>query len=428
VPWSSTTRWSHYRLWAPEFFTLGSVRFLLPRIAALVLGCALLAAPSATAGGGSLDPIRPEPFPQTSDGVKGAIAAPMPRYLRGVATTTVRAKWVVAPGVTYTRWGQTDSRGPIRAHLLTIDLSTPGLALDYGSPGRVRRTDQVTDILARHQAIAGVNGDFFDIGDTGAPLGLGQDRQAGFLHAPRGGWNSAFFLDAKGRPDIGYLPLNMQVLHRPNLAITNVNSPEIRPGGIGIYTSKWGPTAGYRVTGGQQQKVRMVRVVNQRVVEIKNKLTVNKPINGFLMIGRGEGAKRLAGLRKGSKVLLRGRLQGGPTMAITGNKFLILDGVVQVINDREMHPRTAVGIDRDTGEVLLLLIDGRQSFSRGYTMVELAELMQDLGADEALNLDGGGSSTMVARGPNGGMGVVNSPSDGVQRSVANAIEVTYRAP
>jgi exopolysaccharide biosynthesis protein len=127
-------------------------------------------------------------------------------------------------------------------------------------------------------------------------------------------------------------------------------------------------------------------------------------------------------------VLLRGRLQGGPTMAITGNKFLILDGVVQVINDREMHPRTAIGIDRDTGEVLMLLIDGRQSFSRGYTMVELAELMQDLGADEALNLDGGGSSTMVARGPSGGMGVVNSPSDGAERMVANAIEVTYKAP
>ncbi|MDP2773146.1 MAG: phosphodiester glycosidase family protein, partial [Nocardioides sp.] len=215
---------------------------------------------------------------------------------------------------------------------------------------------------------------------------------------------------------------------RPRLAITNVNSPEVRPGGIGIYTKKWGRTSGYRVTGGQQRKVRMVRVVNHRVVEIKNRLPANTRIKGFLMIGRGEGAKRLAGLRKGSKVLLRGRLQGGPRMAITGNKFLIRDGLVEVINDREMHPRTAIGIDRDTNEVLLLVIDGRQRFSRGYTMVELAEMMQDLGADEALNLDGGGSSTMVARGPQGGMGVVNSPSDGGERMVANAIEVTYRAP
>ncbi len=87
-----------------------------------------------------------------------------------------------------------------------------------------------------------------------------------------------------------------------------------------------------------------------------------------------------------------------------------------------------MGIDHDTGEVLILAIDGRQSFSRGYTMVELANMMIDLGADDALNLDGGGSTTMVARKSNGSTGVVNSPSDGFERSVANALEVTYTRP
>ena len=93
-----------------------------------------------------------------------------------------------------------------------------------------------------------------------------------------------------------------------------------------------------------------------------------------------------------------------------------------------MHPRTAVGIDHDTGEVLLLVVDGRSVASRGYTMVELANLMVDLGADEALNLDGGGSSTMVARVAGGARRVVNTPSDGFLRRVANALEVTYKAP
>ena len=115
-------------------------------------------------------------------------------------------------------------------------------------------------------------------------------------------------------------------------------------------------------------------------------------------------------------------------MAITGNKILINDGVVTVVDDREMHPRTAIGIDRETNQLLLLVVDGRQSFSRGYTMVELANRMIDLGADEALNLDGGGSSTMVAKKENGLVGVVNYPSDGGQRSVPNGLEVTYTAP
>ena len=101
---------------------------------------------------------------------------------------------------------------------------------------------------------------------------------------------------------------------------------------------------------------------------------------------------------------------------------------MKVVDDRELHPRTAIGIGRDMHRILLLVIDGRQQFSRGYTMVELAEMMMELGADEALNLDGGGSSTMIARRPNGAVKVINSPSDGVERSVPNGVSITYRAP
>ena len=96
-------------------------------------------------------------------------------------------------------------------------------------------------------------------------------------------------------------------------------------------------------------------------------------------------------------------------MAISGNHFLVHDGIIRVVDDRELHPRTAVGVDADTGEVLLLVVDGRSSRSRGYTMVELANLMIDLGADEAVNLDGGGSSTMVARNREGKVAVLEQP-------------------
>jgi exopolysaccharide biosynthesis protein len=54
--------------------------------------------------------------------------------------------------------------------------------------------------------------------------------------------------------------------------------------------------------------------------------------------------------------------------------------------------------------------------------------MIQLGADDALNLDGGGSSTMMAKGRGGRLKVINSPSDGFQRSVANGIEIKYRKP
>lgn len=364
----------------------------------------------------------------TSDGQRGLIAPALPSVMRSLAGRTSQARWDVAPGVTYTRWTELDPRGPIRAHLLTIDADRPGLKIDYASKGSVRSTAPTKEILAVDRAIAGVNGDFFDIGDTGAPLGLGRDRQRGLVHARQSGWNSAFYLDRAGVPAIGDLPMKAKIVQHPELQVTNLNSAFVQPGGIGIYNRAWGRTSGYRVTDGQRRNVRMVTIRGGRVRETRRRLTNNRPIDGLVLIGRGQGARDLARLHQGSKATVGWRLQGTPQMAISGNKMLIDDGVIQVVDDRELHPRTAVGIDRDTGEVLLLVVDGRQASSRGATMVEMADLMIDLGADEALNLDGGGSSTMVARRPTGTVGVVNSPSDGSQRSVANALEVTYTKP
>jgi hypothetical protein len=327
-----------------------------------------------------------------------------------------------------TRWSETDARGPNRFYLLTIDPRTPGVHIDYASAGSVRTTAPVRTIIAKDHAVAGVNGDFYDIGDTGAPLGLGRDRQRGLIHGRKGGWNSAFFLDHRGRPDIGTLPMRATYQQHPQFKITNVNSPFVKPGGIGIYTAAWGRTDGYRVTDGQKRNIRILKVRDGRVIASKTTISKDQKIEGMLVIGRGRGARDLAKVKVGTKASLDWWLEGRPTMAISGNHFLVRNGLIDVRDDREMHPRTAVGIDEDTHEVLLLAVDGRQPGSRGMTMVELANQMIDLGADEALNLDGGGSTTMVAKRPDGEVGVINSPSDGFERWVANAVEVTYHQP
>jgi hypothetical protein len=81
------------------------------------------------------------------------------------------------------------------------------------------------------------------------------------------------------------------------------------------------------------------------------------------------------------------------------------------------HPRSAVGVTKD-GKVLLVVVDGRQSLSRGMSLVELTKAMRDLGAVDALNLDGGGSTAMCIRGL-----VINCPSDGQVRRTANSLLV-----
>ena len=82
------------------------------------------------------------------------------------------------------------------------------------------------------------------------------------------------------------------------------------------------------------------------------------------------------------------------------------------------HPRTAVGLSKDRRALLLVVADGRREGVPGLTLPELAALLVEVGACTALNLDGGGSSALWLRDR-----IVNRPSDGFERKVANHLGV-----
>jgi exopolysaccharide biosynthesis protein len=82
------------------------------------------------------------------------------------------------------------------------------------------------------------------------------------------------------------------------------------------------------------------------------------------------------------------------------------------------HPRTAAGLSKDRRELLLVVADGRREGVPGLTLPELAALLVEVGACTALNLDGGGSSALWLRDR-----IVNQPSDGLERKVANHLGV-----
>lgn len=94
------------------------------------------------------------------------------------------------------------------------------------------------------------------------------------------------------------------------------------------------------------------------------------------------------------------------------------------------HPRSAVGLDERRETLFLVVVDGRQPrYSQGAELGELAKLLVDVGAHEAMNLDGGGSSTLVARDTVGGVEVLNRPIadrvPGRERPVANHLGVYF---
>ena len=118
-----------------------------------------------------------------------------------------------------------------------------------------------------------------------------------------------------------------------------------------------------------------------------------------------------------------------PYNAISGDPMLVSGGApMPNLDQTDLHPRTAVGYARNGRYLYLVVVDGRQPFySEGITLQELAKIMVSLGAQYAMNLDGGGSSTMVIEGPDGKPRVLNSPIDnyvpGRERPVADHLGI-----
>jgi hypothetical protein len=117
--------------------------------------------------------------------------------------------------------------------------------------------------------------------------------------------------------------------------------------------------------------------------------------------------------------------------ALAGNRILVENGITSVGNRGLPSPRTAVAVDKTGKTLWLIVVDGRQrNYSEGVTLAELADIAKALGADQALNLDGGGSSTLVImEGPS--PRTINSPIHKRipmwQRPVANHLGI-YAEP
>ena len=401
-------------------------RGLTVAVASLALGLGL-SSPASTAATPSAAPNPPgAPTVHSSDGVIGPLAAPMARIAPARVVRSRVKSYQVAPGLRFRQWDQKDRRGTIRAYLLRANLQKPGLSLQYAGASKVAARDELTDILT-DKAVAAINGDFFDISDTGAPLGVGI-KGSRIVHGPSQGWLNSFLLPAEGKATVGQLPVRASIRTLPDLGLTNVNSPRVPVHGIGVYTARWGTAPGYSVTDGARPKdVRQVVIQEGVVVSNTVRVTSGVDIEGRILVGRGDGAVRLnRQLPVGTRAPVKLYTEAQPAVAISGSAVLLRDGRIATDDDGELHPRTAVGVDTDTGKVLLLVIDGRQEHSRGYTLLELARLLKQLGAEEALNLDGGGSSTMVTRRPSGRTRVANSPSDGRERMVPNGLALVYK--
>ncbi len=115
--------------------------------------------------------------------------------------------------------------------------------------------------------------------------------------------------------------------------------------------------------------------------------------------------------------------------AISGNNMIVVNGVaVDGLDNSYAAPRTAIGLDKTGTHLILFVADGRQPlYSQGATLYEMAKLLIFYGAVNAMNMDGGGSSTLVMRNSLGIVQVINSPIQtslpGRERPVGNQLGI-----
>ena len=347
----------------------------------------------------------------------------------GRGKKTVVKTRTIAPGVKLTKIAQ--KKIPRRTFILRLDPSAKATLDVTLAENQLPASARVSEIARRVNAIAAVNGDFgshvrpthvfaqdgdlVQSGAEGALFAMRADEQAVYLGTPQ---------------------IDVSVTNR-----TNGQTWQIRD--LNRTAPALGELVAYSPVGGTlgspppyMCSVRMVPAGASSSVNggVARDFTVDtarcseKPMarDGGVLITAApatDEATMLLALQSGTPMELRWTSGWDDVRDVVGGiPQLIRNGkiVVEPCSSSfcRRNPRTAIGWTA-SGEILLVVVDGRQHRrSVGASLVELARLMRDRGAVEALNLDGGGSSTMVVRGD-----VVNRPSDGHERRITNAVVI-----
>ena len=394
-------------------------------------------------------------------GVGAAVAAPARAELPlGREAFTERSRTVeVVPGLSWTRIAR--SGGPWRVNVLTIDRGALAGRVTAGlSNSRVAGRERLSAIARRTRALAGVNGGFFAV--DGDPVGTLVVRGR-LVSEPVGGRSALLVPRTAGDPAL-VAPLRFAGRASVGGRTRLLDGVDRRPGRIPACGGRGGDRPSQRPNSvltctDPSELVLLTRsygartppggveaiVRDGRVARVRAGGGTRVPRDGYVLWGSGAAARFLrdaaaAGGGATAAVALdlragRRTLPPGAFAAVTGGgPRLLKDGRMAVASGPEgfappgspsffeafvasRNPRTLAGV-RPDGTLLLVTVDGRRrGWSAGVTLIEAARVMRHLGADDALNLDGGGSTAMTVR-----RRLVNRPSDpGGERRVGDTL-------
>ncbi len=377
----------------------------------------------------------------------------------------------VGPGTTQTHLTLQSPTSKLQVFYLTVDKTTPGVTMRSVCATDKVAGNETTSTMAKRKSgngllyFAGTNGDFYStsgrasngnsiIGTpTGANIVDGEVYRS--INNNEETKTQQFLVDTSGMAYVGHMDTYKGIAtiggKTARFRGVNVNS---RSDAITLYTSRF-----YGVTNQGASYADQCAEVTAKLVEGekfqaggKFKLEVTStanstgetiiPADGFVIHGRGTnatGANTSAidfvnALQPGDIVefdnytTINGT-QVYPYTVISGNpKILgggeVLDTEANRSDASTNHPRTGIGHSVTGDSIIMMVVDGRTTFSAGVRTSVLGSIMKYAKAYEAVNIDGGGSSTLYTSG----LGIRNNCSDGNERSVGNAIFAVVEAP
>lgn len=346
----------------------------------------------------------------------------------------------ITRGVTYEKNSRMTTDGIQDIYVLTIDLTESTLELkEVESKTEYGLKETVQKMLTDNGAIAGVNSDFFGMAGSYS-AGFGPVVRDGELVSAGTSINQdknqygTYVKDKNGNSIFTYFKTTVKFSNSAktiDLASINKVTSMVFP----ILFNREAATSTADLDKRFDNLVKFV-VQNNTITYISQKgETVEVPENGYLIVMSGDYYTNAASVFKvGDPVTL----QVSSTIdfdqidtAFGGGGLLLLDGQEAPATDivaAGRQPRTAFGVSQDGTKAIMMVVDGRGD-SIGATHSEMAALMKEYGAYEALHLDGGGSSTMVVQTvDDAAPQLQNTPSDGAQRKVIASVGVFQTAP
>ncbi|WP_425447114.1 phosphodiester glycosidase family protein [Dethiothermospora halolimnae] len=343
----------------------------------------------------------------------------------------------ITGGVSYENLQRFTSDGWWNINVLRIDLNDEYTDIDtiFSDKG-VSHKETITNMVKSSNAIAGINGDFFWKTNNNYPIGT-MIADGEFISTPDYVPNekAVFSITNEKVPFITYWKTDIAVKSQwgHSIKVVSKNKDNSLYESVCMYDKNWSEkTIGNTIYPDMTEVI----VKDGVVIDIRmGQEPVDMPEDGYILVGRNQAKNTLLNsFRIGDKV--RVEKTSVPDfeeikMAVGGGAILVKNGTIPHFshNITGNHPRTAIGITNDRSELIMVTIDGRNASFKGVSQERLAQIMIELGAYEAINLDGGGSTTMaIAYQGEENPVVVNHPSDGGQRRVINGLGVFNDAP